>query len=164
MTLPFDPIAEARRQWERHGWAETAPGMAMVTSIIRAQQLVLHRADSVLRDLGLTLARYEVLMVLVFSTRGTLPLSLIGDRLQVHPTSVTSLLDRLEHQGYVRRRAHPTDRRAKLAEVTPEGREVAQVATDRLNEKVYAEPGIDEDDVESLIEILGRLRQQAGDF
>jgi DNA-binding MarR family transcriptional regulator len=164
MTLPFDPIAEARRQWERHGWAESAPGMAMVTSIIRAQQLVLHRADSALRDLGLTLARYEVLMVLVFSTRGTLPLSLIGNRLQVHPTSVTSLLDRLEDQGYVRRRAHPTDRRAKLAEVTPEGREVAQVATERLNERVYADPGIDEGDVETLIEILGRLRQQAGDF
>lgn len=164
MTLPFDPIAEARRQWERHGWAESAPGMAMVTSIIRAQQLVLHRADSALRDLGLTLARYEVLMVLVFSTRGTLPLSLIGNRLQVHPTSVTSLLDRLEDQGYVRRRAHPTDRRAKLAEVTPEGREVAQLATERLNERVYADPGIDEGDVETLIEILGRLRQQAGDF
>jgi DNA-binding MarR family transcriptional regulator len=164
MTLPLDPIAEARRQWERHGWADTAPGMAMVTSVIRAQQLVLHRADSALRDLGLTLARYEVLMVLVFSKRGTLPLSVIGTRLQVHPTSVTSLLDRLEDQGFVRRRAHPTDRRAKLAEVTPEGREIAQVATDRLNERVYADPGIDESDVETLIEILGRLRQQAGDF
>lgn len=164
MTLPLDPIAEARRQWERHGWAATAPGMAMVTSVIRAQQLLLHRADSALRDLGLTLARYEVLMVLVFSQRGTLPLSLIGSRLQVHPTSITSALDRLEDQGYVRRLDHPTDRRAKLAELTPAGREVAMVAADRLNQDVYAEPGIDDDDVERLIEILGRLRKAAGDF
>lgn len=164
MTLPFDPIAEARRQWEQHGWSPAAPGMAMVTSIIRAQQLVLHRADSALRDLGLTLARYEVLMVLVFSQRGTLPLSTIGSRLQVHPTSVTSLLDRLEDQGFVRRLEHPTDRRAKLAALQPAGREVALAATEQLNERVYAEPGIGEEDVERLIDILGRLRKQAGDF
>ncbi len=164
MTLPLDPIAEARRQWERHGWAETAPGMAMVTSVIRAQQLLLHRADSTLRDLGLTLSRYEVLMVLVFSQRGTLPLSLIGSRLQVHPTSITSALDRLEDQGYVRRLDHPADRRAKLAELTPAGREVAMVATDRLNEGVYADTGIGPEDVEQLLEILARLRQAAGDF
>lgn len=164
MTLPLDPIAEARRQWEQHGWGATAPGMAMVTSVIRAQQLLLHRADSALRDLGLTLSRYEVLMVLVFSQRGTLPLSLIGSRLQVHPTSITSALDRLEGQGYVRRLDHPTDRRAKLAELTESGRQVAMVATDRLNQGVYAEPGIGEEDVERLIEILARLRQAAGDF
>ncbi|MFP4149438.1 MAG: MarR family winged helix-turn-helix transcriptional regulator [Nitriliruptoraceae bacterium] len=164
MTLPLDPIAEARRQWERHGWTDTAPGMAMVTSVIRAQQLVLHRADSALRDLGLTLARYEVLMVLVFSTRGTLPLSLMGSRLQVHPTSLTSLVDRLEDQGYVRRLEHPTDRRAKLAQITDAGREVARIATERLNAGVYADPGIDREDVETLIEILARLRHRAGDF
>lgn len=164
MTLPLDPIAEARRQWERHGWASTAPGMAMVTSVIRAQQLVLHRADSALRDLDLTLARYEVLMVLVFSARGTLPLSLMGSRLQVHPTSLTSVLDRLEDQGYVERLEHPTDRRAKLAAITPAGREAAMAATEVLNTSVYADPGIDEEDVESLIEILARLRQRAGDF
>ena len=30
--LSFDPIAEARRQWEAHGWHEAAPGMAAVAA------------------------------------------------------------------------------------------------------------------------------------
>ena len=61
--LSFDPIAEAERQWGRHGWPDQAPGMAVVTSIMRLQQIFLSSlggADAVLRPLGLTFARYEV--------------------------------------------------------------------------------------------------------
>ena len=38
--LPFDPVAEAQRQWSAHGWEHAAPGMAAVTSLMRAQQIV----------------------------------------------------------------------------------------------------------------------------
>ena len=48
--------------------------MATVTSIMRLQQVFLARADVVLRPLGLTFARYEVVMLLSFSTKGSLPL------------------------------------------------------------------------------------------
>jgi hypothetical protein len=71
--LPFDPIAEAQRQWEAHGWAPQATAMATVTSIMRLQQIFLARADAELRPLGLTFARYEVLMLLSFSSRGRCP-------------------------------------------------------------------------------------------
>ena len=60
-TLDSDPIEEARRQWVAHGWSEAADGMAAVTSIVRAQQIVLQRIDTVLRPLDLTFARYEIL-------------------------------------------------------------------------------------------------------
>ena len=83
--LPFDPVAEARRQWEAQGWEDAAPGMAAVTSLMRAQQIVSARVEEVLRPYGLTFARYEVLMLLVLSRRGTLPMARIGERLQVHP-------------------------------------------------------------------------------
>ena len=101
--LNFDPITEARRQWCAHGWEEAGDGMAAITSVVRAQQLFLGRIDSVLRPLGLTFARYEVLMLLLFSRRGSLPLNKIGARLQVHPTSVTNAVDRLEEQGLIKR-------------------------------------------------------------
>ncbi|HTW11025.1 MAG TPA: hypothetical protein VME46_26225, partial [Acidimicrobiales bacterium] len=68
--LDFDPVIEARRQWAEHGWGEAAEGMAAITSVVRAQQLFLARIDAVLRPLELTFARYEVLMLLVFSRRG----------------------------------------------------------------------------------------------
>lgn len=162
--LRFDPILEARRQWEHHGWSRAAPGMAAITSVTRAHQIFMARVDAVLRPFELSFARYELLMVLLFSRRGSLPLNKLGSRLQVHPTSVTNAVDRLERQGLLRRVAHPTDGRTTLAEITPGGRRTARRATDALNSEVFETPGLDPDQIDELIVILGRLREGAGDF
>lgn len=162
--LPFDPIAEAHRQWVEHGWSDAADGMAAVTSIVRAQQILLARIDEQLRDLDLTFARYELLMLLHFSREGRLPLNVVGSRLQVHPTSVTSAVDRLERQGFVQRSPHPTDRRTKLAEITAAGRDRVLQATDRLNATVFADPGLSSSQVDHLVDVLRELRRGAGDF
>ena len=103
--LPFDPIAEARRHWDDR-WAGGAP-MAAATSIMRAQQIVLARVDEALRPFDLTFARYEALVLLTFSRSGSLPLGKMGERLMIHPTSVTNIVDRLEAQGLVRRARPP---------------------------------------------------------
>jgi hypothetical protein len=73
--LEFDPIEEAARQWRAHGWADAADGMAAVTSVMRAQAIMLARAEAVLRPLGLSFARYELLTLLSFTRRGTLPMA-----------------------------------------------------------------------------------------
>lgn len=138
--------------------------MAAVTSIFRAQQIYLARIDRALRPLGLTFARYEVLMLLLFSKRGSLPLSKIGDRLQVHPTSITNAVDRLEQQGLLERKPHPTDGRTTLAVLTDPGRKVASEATDAVNSAVFADPGLADADVDKLVSVLDRLRRGAGDF
>ena len=162
--LPFDPVAEATRQWVEHGWGEAADGMAAVTSLMRAQQIVSARVEEVLRPYALTFARYEVLMLLLLSRRGSLPMARIGERLQVHPASVTNAVDRLEAQGLVRRTPHPTDRRATLVEITDEGRAIATKATADLNERVFARPGLPPDGVARLVAVLTDLRAAAGDF
>lgn len=162
--LPFDPVDEARRHWADHGWVDAAPGMAAVTSIMRAQQIFLGRVEEVLRPLGLTFARYELLMLLSFSSTGAMPLGKVSARLQVHPTSVTNTVDRLEAQGFIRRLPHATDRRATLAEILPEGRQIAQVATKELNQQVFERTGLDPGDVGVLTKVLRRLRSGFGDF
>lgn len=162
--LSFDPIAEAQRQWSAHGWEEAAAGMGAVTSVFRAQQIYLARIDEVLRPLGLTFARYEVLMLLLFSRRGALPLSKVGARLQVHPTSVTNAVDRLEGQKLIRRVPHPTDRRTTLAELLDSGRQLALQATEELNKKVFSQPHLVPGDVNALVSVVTRLREDAGDF
>jgi DNA-binding MarR family transcriptional regulator len=162
--LPFDPIAEATRQWETRGWADAAPGMAAVTSVMRVQQLLLARVEEVLRPHDLTFARYELLMLLSFSRTGSMPLSRIGARLQVHPTSITNAVDRCEAQGLVRRVPHPSDRRATLAELTPAGRELALKATESLNREVFADLGLSRRDVDAVVRVLARFRSAAGDF
>lgn len=162
--LPLDPIEEARRQWRTNGWGDAADGMAAVTSVMRAQQILLARTEDALRPLSLTFARYEVLMILRFSKSGALPMKVIGSRLQVHPTSVTNAVDRLESAGLVRREPHPEDGRAVLVRLSAQGRAVAERATAALNADVFANPGIPASRVDVLVGVLRSLRRSAGDF
>ena len=158
-----DPIREAHHQWVRHGWAGAADGMAVVTSLVRVPQLVMERIDAVLRPLDLTFARYEILMLLSFTSAGAMPMTRLGSLLQVHPTSVTSAVDRLQKQGYVDRERSTSDGRVILASITATGREVAERATTGLNDRVFTSPGLPDGDVASLTGLLGAYRTAAGD-
>ena len=60
MALAFDPIEEARGNWERHGWG-SVDAMSAATSITRAQQIVLGRVNAVLAPIPLNFSRFEVL-------------------------------------------------------------------------------------------------------
>jgi DNA-binding MarR family transcriptional regulator len=163
-SLAFDPIEEARRQWNEHGWQDAADGMAVVTSIVRADQILVSRIDATLKTFDLTFARYELLVLLDFSRRGAMPLGKIGARLQVHPASVTNAVNRLEADGLVARVPHPDDGRTTLATLTPEGRSRARKATKQLNQQVFADVGLDADEQEQLFALLLKIRRSAGDF
>jgi DNA-binding MarR family transcriptional regulator len=162
--LRFDPIEEAGRQWRSHwGSAMVAPMMA-VTSVMRVQQIWLARLNETLAPFGLTFARYEALMLLYLSRAGSLPLGKVGARLQVHPTSVTNLVDGLEKLGYVERMPHPTDRRTTLASITDRGREVAGSATEALHAIRFGTQSLEERELETISELLRRVRVSEGDF
>lgn len=160
--LPFDPIEEAARQWSQR-WGETAR-MRAVTSLMRVHQLVLTELDELLRPYRLTFARYEVLVLLSFSRRGALPLGKIGERLQVHATSVTPLVKRLESAGLITRTPHPEDGRAVLASITPKGRAVVEQATQVIVGARFALGAMAEADCDRLTELLTGPRSAAGDF
>ena len=162
-TRETDPIAEARRQWEAHGWNEAAPGMAAVTTIVRAQQILVSRVETALAPLGLTFARFEILRLLGFTRSGRLPMGKISDRLQVHPASVTSAVKRLERDGLIERIADEEDNRVVLASLLPRGRSVLEGATDRINE-VFSNLGIDSHELDDLVATLNLLRAEAGDL
>jgi DNA-binding MarR family transcriptional regulator len=162
--LPLDPIEEAARQWRAHGWDGAADGMAAVTSVVRAQQIMMAQVDEVLRPLDLTFARYELLTLLSFSRAGSLPLSRIGSLLQVHPASVTNAVDRCESRGWVRRVPHPNDRRTTLAELSDSGRALVAKATDAINSEVFENLGLTAGDLRTLVDVLARFRQRSGDF
>ena len=138
-----DPISEAHRQWVSHGWADAADGMAMVTSVVRAQQLLMERIDAVLRPRELTFARYEVLRLLSFAREAAMPMSRLGSLLQVHPTSVTSAVDRLVAQGYVERVRSDDDKRVVRAVLTDAGRDGGRGARRRPSTReVFETPGL----------------------
>jgi DNA-binding MarR family transcriptional regulator len=162
LDLPFDPIARAAQTWERRFGDSKA--MAAVTTIMRVQQILLGELDGLLRPHGLTFARYEALVLLTFSRDGALPMSLIGQRLMVHPTSVTNTIDRLEKQALVVRRPNPRDGRGTLAEITQVGREVVQRATADLMKAEFGMAGYSDAQLEELFAMLRSLRVTAGDF
>ena len=162
--LDFDPIAEAGRQWRKRWGDETVLPMTAATSIMRVQQILLARLNAAVEPLGLTFPRYEALMLLFLSRRGSLPLGKMGVRLQVHRTSMTNLIDGLERADYAQRLAHPTDRRTTLAQITPRGREVAERATEALNALRFGMDPLGEEPLASLMEMFEQLRVAAGDF
>jgi DNA-binding MarR family transcriptional regulator len=162
LGLPFDPIARAEELWE--GRWEASVAMSAATSIMRVQQLLLARFDEVLKPHGLTFARYEALVLLCFSSRGSLPLGKMGERLQVHPTSITSTVQRLEADGLVTRRPHPDDGRAVLAEITDAGRALVEAATADLVAADFALGSLSDEQLAQLSELLRPVRRAAGDF
>ncbi|MGZ4175866.1 MAG: MarR family transcriptional regulator [Solirubrobacteraceae bacterium] len=138
--------------------------MMAVTSVMRAQQILLSRLNDALGEFGLTFARYEALMLLYFSRAGSLPLGKMGARLQVHPASVTNLVDGLERAGFVARTPHPSDRRKTLAIITPAGRAVAESATAALHEMRFGTEPLTDEALTEVTEILRGARAGAGDF
>jgi DNA-binding MarR family transcriptional regulator len=159
-----DPIAQARTNWEKAGWGDVADGMVAVTSVMRAHQILLARVESALRPYDLSFSRFELLRLLAFSRNGALPITKASDRLQVHVTSVTHAIRRLEASGLVRRVPHPTDGRTTLVEITELGRSTVEDATETLNRKVFADIGISEVQAQALVGAIETLRHSAGDF
>ena len=159
-----DLIAEAGRQWVQK-WGDTAvPSMVATTSIMRVQQILMARLNEILGQFGLTFPRYEALMLLYLSSRGSLPLGKIGERLQVHRTSVTNLVDGLERSGFAERRPHEHDRRMMLAVITDAGRAAAEESTRALNEVRFATEPLTHGDLDSITHILRKLRADADGF
>lgn len=163
MGLDFDPIEEARSNWQRHGWGD---GRAMVaaTSITRAHQIVLAQINAALAPFGVTFSRFEVLALLYFSKSNALPMGKVGARLQVHPTSVTSLVNRLADDGLVERVAHPTDRRTTLVTLTKAGAALAPKCAAALEVAGFGLDGLEPVELDVIATTVTALRESSGDW
>jgi DNA-binding MarR family transcriptional regulator len=138
--------------------------MASATSIMRVQQVLLSGFDSTVGRHGLTFARYEALVLLAFSREGRLPMSKMGQRLMVHPTSVTNIVQRLVRQGLVEKDPNPADGRGMLATITSEGRSVMEAATTDLVAAGFGLGALTREEHGQLFALLHKVRVAAGDF
>jgi len=163
MALPFDPIAEAAKNWNDREW-DSVDSMRAATSIVRANQILNTRITDALSSLDLNLSRFEVLALLYLSRNKALPMGKIGERLQVHPASVTNTVDRLEGEGLVQRVAHPTDRRTTLARLTAAGERTTEKAEKILAEIEYGLAGMTRQGLNRVTKELETLRRHVGDF
>jgi DNA-binding MarR family transcriptional regulator len=161
--LDFDPIEEARHNWQDHEWGD---GRAMVaaTSITRAHQILLAEINAALAPFDLTFSRFEVLALLFFARSNALPMGKIGSRLQVHPTSVTSLVNRLVEDGLVERVAHPTDRRTTLVTLTRRGANLTPKCAAALEAGSFGLTGLTDTQLDIVANTISSLRQASGDW
>jgi DNA-binding MarR family transcriptional regulator len=154
----------ARANWEAAGWGGVADGMVAVTSVMRAHQILLARVETALRPYDLSFSRFELLRLLAFSRAGALPITKASDRLQVHVTSVTHAIRRLEASGLVERTPHPTDGRTTLVQITELGRSTVEEATVTLNDQVFGDVGMSAEQSRALVSSIETLRRNSGDF
>ena len=160
--LVYDPVEASRERWIQQGWGDVAPGMAAVVSVMRAEQILQRRATDLLRPLGLTFARYQVLGMLRWA--GPMTLSSVAHRLWITGATVTSAVNRLEAADLCRRVSHPTDARATLVEITATGRRQFDRSVETLNEGLFSSIGLDVDELDQLVDLIGRLRAADGDI
>jgi len=83
----------------------------LTMSLLGAAEAVQTRIEASLSPLGLSLAKLNVLGVLV-SSSAPLTLGELAQKLACVRSNVTQLIDRLEVDGLVRREADPADRRS----------------------------------------------------
>ena len=144
--------------------ARACDHMAAITSVMRVQQLLLSRVEDTLKPYGLTFASYAALRLLAFTRHGSLPMGKMGERLMVHPASVTNAIRRLEGRGLVQRQLSPDDRRVVLAIITDAGRDVAREATFALNEASFGLAGVTRGQATEVTALLREIRAAVGDI
>ena len=93
--------------------------------------LVLALARRVRREHAESLAAWDVTpsqarALRVLSSREGMRPSALADELRIAPRSATDVVDGLEARGWVSRAADPTDRRATVLSLTPDGRELVE--------------------------------------
>jgi MarR family transcriptional regulator for hemolysin len=116
------------------------------------------RLEEALKDVGLSAAKYKVLSQIARSA-DPVPLRLLAEEQQCVASNVTTLVDRLEADGLVRRVDDPADRRSKRAELTPLGREKAEAGAKVVAEveSAFAE-SLGPTERLALAKVLGSLR------
>src|SRR5205085_1150219 len=67
-----DPVDEATRHWQQR--YDEAARFRALTSLIRTYGAAVRAIEALLRPLGLTLSRFEILLVLSFTRSGALPI------------------------------------------------------------------------------------------
>src|SRR4051812_44994968 len=109
------------------------------------------RRREVTDALGISFGRARALRRLA---RRGMSMGELAAALGTDPPNATVLVDELERLGLVLRGPHPTDRRARIVEATPKGREMARRADDILSTPPPGLSALPREDVDTLRRIL----------
>jgi DNA-binding MarR family transcriptional regulator len=161
-TQKRDPVEWVKFYWEQTSDDDPYPFLAM-SSVLRLHALMTSALEAELKTYKFALSDYLMLKTLELSDDGTRLLSRVARHLLVHPTTVTLIADRLEKRRLLKREAHPSDRRATLVTITPQGRKITAEATRALEQVNYGLPGMTPAKAKQFVSTLAFARRQSGD-
>jgi MarR family 2-MHQ and catechol resistance regulon transcriptional repressor len=104
-----------------------APRLWLVLS--RCHRALSHIAERSIEEAGLCLSDFAALETLLH--KGPLTITAIQGKVLLASGSMTAAVDRLEKKGLIRRSPAPRDRRAKVLQLTPQGKRVVEAAFSR---------------------------------
>ena len=129
-------------------------------NLFKADNLLSRAMSKHLAQFDLTISQHSVLAFLRANSEHGLALIELGELLSLSSPNITNVVDRLEEKGWVKRTDHGRDRRVKIIRLTPEGERVESEVFDihgvRIQEMLEV---LSEDDIQSLIGLLRKLRQ-----
>jgi DNA-binding MarR family transcriptional regulator len=156
-TIPLDAETKVAERPDDHK-TELRLWLRMLTCTTLIENEVRRR----LREaFDITLPRFDVLAQLDRSPEG-MTLGELSQRMMVSNGNMTGLVDRLVEQGLLLRRPSPTDRRAQIVSLTPEGRRFFR-AMARANAQWVGEifQGLSPQDIETLMPLLAKTKDSA---
>lgn len=139
------------------------PSRQLWAELSRAFEALREHAARDLARHGLSLGEFGVLEAL--ADGGPLRPGDLQEEARVSSGGVTYLVDRLEERGLVERRPHPEDGRARVVEITREGRELmGRIAPQHAAALEYATSGLDASGKRRAVELLRDLGATAADL
>lgn len=156
MTDPDDSEFSATRE----RWDAAYPAgdeYAAAVWLLRASRVLQRRIGSVLAGFELTMPQWSTLTVLELAPEGRRSLGAISQDLDVHTTTITNAIDRLELRGLVARAPSERDRRTVLAELTDDGRQTISAVNQALAAERFGFGDVAVDDVCRLLDLVARI-------
>ncbi|MDP3601739.1 MAG: MarR family transcriptional regulator [Bosea sp. (in: a-proteobacteria)] len=134
----------------------------LMFQMVETARLMRTHVDQRAREHGTTRAQWGVLSRL--RRREGQNQVAMAEQLDMQPISVARLIDRLEGQGLVERRADPADRRAHLLHLTDQGRALVE-GLDALRTEIAAEllGGVEDEALRATLDTLATIRSRIRD-
>lgn len=105
------------------------PANALVLEVFRLNGALIRFGDALVKPLGLTSARWQVLGSVAHG-RGTFSVARLADNMGLARQSVQRIVDELAEAGLVGFAPNPAHKRAKLVLLTPRGERVFKQASE----------------------------------
>ncbi|MDD5644976.1 MAG: MarR family transcriptional regulator [bacterium] len=129
-------------------------------NILRTAAFLSKKGDSFFSKHGITMAQFNLLMVLKYSVSAHLTQSEIAVRLLVNRANITGLIDRLEKTGFVERMPDKKDRRHYLITFTDKGKKILDKVEEAYDKEVnLVMRDISGAEASEIIRVMEKLRE-----